>query len=214
MMELDYWVMTRSLRILNELSTNGYPNVKMAINVSAAQFSDPTLPHFLSQQLSFYDLAPEKVELELTETALVSDINSAIDVCKALQDMGCLVAIDDFGTGYSSLSYLKSLPVDYIKIDQSFISGMLENADDKNIVQSTISLVRSLGRTVIAEGVETSEQLAQLGAFHCHQAQGYLISAPIPEAELWQRLEEQVVDGCWQMSDKVQSSLTQHQFEF
>ncbi|MBU3023848.1 bifunctional diguanylate cyclase/phosphodiesterase [Aestuariibacter sp. A3R04] len=214
MMELDYWVMTRSLRILNELSTNGYPNVKMAINVSAAQFSDPTLPHFLSQQLSLYELAPEKVELELTETALVSDINSAIDVCKALQDMGCLVAIDDFGTGYSSLSYLKSLPVDYIKIDQSFICGMLDNADDKNIVQSTISLVRSLGRTVIAEGVETPEQLAQLGAFHCHQAQGYLISAPIPEVDLWKRLEEHVVNGCWQMSDTVKSSLTQHQFEF
>ena len=214
MLELDYWVLTRSLRILNELNISGYSELKMAINISAAQFSDITLPNFLAQQLALYELAPDKVELELTETALVSDMDSAIDVCKALQDMGCLVAIDDFGTGYSSLSYLKSLPVDYVKIDQSFISGMLDNPEDANIVESTIALVRSLGRTVIAEGVETPEQLGKLGEFYCHQAQGYLISPPIPEAQLWERLEKNVKDGCWQNVDKRNAGSSQHQFEF
>ncbi|MBU2979847.1 bifunctional diguanylate cyclase/phosphodiesterase [Alteromonas sp. C1M14] len=214
MLELDYWVLTRSLRILNELSTSGYSHLKMAINISGAQFTDATLPHFLRQQLSLYELAPEKVELELTETALVSDMDSAIDVCKALQDMGCLVAIDDFGTGYSSFSYLKALPVDYVKIDQSFIAGMMDNPEDSNIVKSSISLVRSLGRTVIAEGVETKEQLDRLNEFQCHQAQGYLISPPIPESQLWERLDKNVSNGQWKPVGQNSRTDGQHQFEF
>ncbi len=214
MLELDYWVLNRSLRILSELRMAGYPDLKIAINMSAAQFTDISLPGFLKEQLDVYEIPPDTVELELTETALVSDLDSAVSVCLALQEMGCLVAMDDFGTGYSSLSYLKALPVDVVKIDQGFIRGMLDNPEDANIVESTIALVRSLGRTVIAEGVETREQLTMLGQFQCHQAQGYLISRPIPENELWERLDEAVSDGIWISALDSQALTPQHQFEF
>jgi len=152
--------------------------------------------------------------LELTETALVSDMDLAVNVCQALQEMGCLVAMDDFGTCYSSLSYLKELPVNVVKIDQGFIRGMLDNPEDANIVESTIALVRSLGRTVIAEGVETHEQFSMLGQFRCHQAQGYLISRPIPENQLWERLNEAVSDGVWIGALDSQTLTPQHQFVF
>lgn len=214
MLELDYWVLNRSLRILSELRMAGYHDLKIAINMSAAQFTDISLPGFLKEQLDIYEIPPDTVELELTETALVSDLDSAVSVCLALQEMGCLVAMDDFGTGYSSLSYLKALPVDVVKIDQGFIRGMLDNPEDANIVESTIALVRSLGRTVIAEGVETREQLTMLGQFQCHQAQGYLISRPIPEAELWERLDDAVSDGLWVGALDSQALTPQHQFEF
>ena len=214
MLELDYWVLNRSLRILSELRMAGYPDLKIAINMSAAQFTDNSLPAYLKEQLDTFEIPPDMVELELTETALVSDMDLAVTVCLALQEMGCLVAMDDFGTGYSSLSYLKELPVNVVKIDQGFIRGMLDNPEDANIVESTIALVRSLGRTVIAEGVETHEQFSMLGQFQCHQAQGYLISRPIPENQLWERLNEAVSDGVWIGALDSQTLTPQHQFVF
>ena len=214
MLELDYWVLNRSLRILSELRMAGYPDLKIAINMSAAQFTDNSLPAYLKEQLDTFEIPPDMVELELTETALVSDMDLAVNVCQALQEMGCLVAMDDFGTGYSSLSYLKELPVNVVKIDQGFIRGMLDNPEDANIVESTIALVRSLGRTVIAEGVETHEQFSMLGQFRCHQAQGYLISRPIPENQLWERLNEAVSDGVWIGALDSQTLTPQHQFVF
>ena len=200
MLELDYWVITRSTYLIRELKNSGYPDVKMAINLSAGQFLDPSLPEFLQQQIIKNDIAPDQVCLELTETVLVSDIKRATTIMQNIRDMGCMLAIDDFGTGYSSLSYLKSLPADYIKIDRSFVANIASIADDRNIVHSTISMVRNMGMQVVAEGIETSEQYELLCHFDCNLGQGYLISKPIPEVNIWDVLSDKVEFGFWKES--------------
>ena len=200
MLELDYWVITRSTYLIRELKNSGYPDVKMAINLSAGQFLDPSLPEFLQQQIIKNDIAPDQVCLELTETVLVSDIKRATTIMQNIRDMGCMLAIDDFGTGYSSLSYLKSLPADYIKIDRSFVANIASSADDRNIVHSTISMVRNMGMQVVAEGIETSEQYELLCHFDCNLGQGYLISRPIPEVDIWDVLSDKVEFGFWKDS--------------
>ena len=200
MLELDYWVITHSTYLIRELKNSGYPDVKMAINLSAGQFLDPSLPEFLQQQIIKNDIAPDQVCLELTETVLVSDINRATTIMQNIRDMGCMLAIDDFGTGYSSLSYLKSLPADYIKIDRSFVANIASSADDRNIVHSTISMVRNMGMQVVAEGIETSEQYELLCHFDCDLGQGYLISRPIPEVNIWDVLSNKVEFGFWKDS--------------
>ena len=199
MLELDYWVITKATYLVRELNANGYHNMKVAINVSAGQFLDPSLPDFLQQQIIQHDILPSQVCLELTETALVSDIDRATSVMRTIRNMGCMLAIDDFGTGYSSLSYLKSLPADYIKIDRSFVSNVVENTDDKNIVASTISMVSNMGLQVVAEGIETKEQFELLAHLDCHLGQGYLISRPIPEADIWSTLNDKVHLNTWKM---------------
>ena len=200
MLELDYWVITRATYLIRELKNNGYPDVKLAINLSAGQFLDPSLPEFLQQQIIKNDIAPDQVCLELTETVLVSDIKRATSIMQNIRDMGCMLAIDDFGTGYSSLSYLKSLPADYIKIDRSFVANIASSADDRNIVHSTISMVRNMGMQVVAEGIETSEQYELLCHFDCNLGQGYLISRPIPEVDIWDVLSDKVEFGFWKDS--------------
>jgi len=200
MLELDYWVITRSTYLIRELKNSGYSDVKMAINLSAGQFLDPSLPEFLQQQIIKNDIAPDQVCLELTETVLVSDIKRATTIMQNIRDMGCMLAIDDFGTGYSSLSYLKSLPADYIKIDRSFVANIASSADDRNIVHSTISMVRNMGMQVVAEGIETSEQYELLCHFDCNLGQGYLISRPIPEVNIWDVLSDKVEFGFWKES--------------
>ncbi|MEC8904246.1 MAG: EAL domain-containing protein [Pseudomonadota bacterium] len=200
MLELDYWVITRSTYLIRELKNSGYSDVKMAINLSAGQFLDPSLPEFLQQQIIKNDIAPDQVCLELTETVLVSDIKRATTIMQNIRDMGCMLAIDDFGTGYSSLSYLKSLPADYIKIDRSFVANIASSADDRNIVHSTIAMVRNMGMQVVAEGIETSEQYELLCHFDCNLGQGYLISRPIPEVNIWDVLSDKVEFGFWKES--------------
>ena len=200
MLELDYWVITRATYLIRELKSSGYGNIKLAINLSAGQFLDPSLPDFLQQQIINNEIAPEQVCLELTETVLVSDIDRATSIMRTIREMGCMIAIDDFGTGYSSLSYLKSLPADFIKIDRSFVANIASSADDRNIVHSTISMVSNMGMLVIAEGIETPEQYELLCQFDCHIGQGYLISKPIPEADVWDVLGNRVNLGYWRES--------------
>ncbi|MCW8109942.1 bifunctional diguanylate cyclase/phosphodiesterase [Alteromonas ponticola] len=197
MLELDYWVIAHGTRLLSDLNGNGYQDIKFAINVSSAQFTDPSLPHFLQQQIQLNKVDPACICLELTETALVSDLARATKIMKSIRDLGCKIAIDDFGTGYSSLSYLKALPTDYVKIDRSFVAGMLEHKDDQNIIASIISMVSNMGMEVIAEGIEEAAQYDMLSQLNCHQGQGYLIGRPIPEANLWNHLKEYVDNKIW-----------------
>ncbi|NMH59815.1 putative bifunctional diguanylate cyclase/phosphodiesterase [Alteromonas ponticola] len=197
MLELDYWVIAHGARLLSELNGNGFQDLKFAINLSSAQFTDPSLPHFLQQQIQLNKIDPACICLELTETALVSDLKRATKIMKSIRDLGCKIAIDDFGTGYSSLSYLKALPTDYVKIDRSFVAGMLDHKDDQNIIFSIISMVRNMGLEVIAEGIEEAAQYEMLSQFNCHQGQGYLIGKPIPEANLWNQLKENVDNKIW-----------------
>lgn len=197
MLELDLWVIKRATALLKTLIEQGYRDVKMAVNVSSGHFIDASLPAFLQEQVIAHNLPPSQLALELTETVLVADLARATSIMKAIRDMGFMIAIDDFGTGYSSLSYLKSLPADFIKIDQSFIAEMGESMDDRSIVYSTISMVRNMGLEVIAEGLETTHQYELLCQFDCHQGQGYLISKPISEYTLWATLEDKVTQGIW-----------------
>ncbi len=200
MLELDYWVIARATNLLRELRNSGFNDLKLSINLSSGQFLDPSLPEYLQQQIIKNDVSPEQVCLELTETVLVSEIERATQVMRTIRDMGCMIAIDDFGTGYSSLSYLKSLPADYIKIDRSFVNNIANSADDRNIVHSTITMVSKMGMEVVAEGIETSDQYELLCHFDCHIGQGYLISKPIPETDLWEVISDKVHLGLWKES--------------
>ncbi len=133
-------------------------------------------------------LEPRYLELELTETFLMQDSKSTVAVLQALKDMGVQLALDDFGTGYSSLSYLKRFPIDTLKIDQSFVRDLTTDADDASIVSAVISMGKSLHMRVVAEGVETREQLAFLREQSCPEGQGYYFSRPVLAEEFTQLL--------------------------
>ena len=120
------------------------------------------------------------IDIEITETMLMQDITHGLSVLRAIRDLGVMIAIDDFGTGYSSLSYLARLPIDYLKIDRSFVNKIVDRSDDLEIASAIISMANSLSLKTIAEGVETQEQADLLKALGCHQMQGYLFSKPLP----------------------------------
>jgi len=125
-------------------------------------------------------LAPKYVELEITEGALMEDVTKSNEILHELKSKGIHLSIDDFGTGYSSLSYLKKFPLDTLKIDQSFVRDIMEDSDDAAIVSAIIAMAKSLRLNVIAEGVETAEQLKYLAAKGCNEAQGYFLGKPVP----------------------------------
>ena len=178
------WILDQSCRQLREWHDQGFSNLRMAINLSTVQLHHAELPRVVNNLMQVYRLPPKSLELEVTETGLMEDISTAAQHLLSLRRSGALIAIDDFGTGYSSLSYLKSLPLDKIKIDKSFVQDLLEDEDDATIVRAIIQLGKSLGMQVIAEGVETAEQEAYIIAQGCHEGQGYLYSKPLPAREL------------------------------
>lgn len=205
MLKLDYWVIERSFQVLKILDDEGYKQQTISINLSSAQFLDPVLCEFLQQMFKRYQITPSRIDLELTETTLVSDIHSTTKIMRDLRNLGVRISIDDFGTGYSSLSYLKSMPVNTIKIDRSFINGILKNQADKQIVHSTITMVHNMGMMVVAEGIEDVRQFNLLRDMKCDKAQGFYIAKPIPEYELMKTLPIMIKDNVWQASyaDKV-----------
>jgi len=166
------------------LQDAGLPPMVMAVNLSGAQFRHPTLPSLVADTLAASGLAPQWLELELTEGVLMEDTTSAIQMLGHLKTMGVRIAIDDFGTGYSSLAYLKSFPIDKLKIDRSFVADLEDNPQDQAIIRAIISLAHSLGMEVIAEGVENLAQLQQLQGYGCDEYQGYFCARPLPAAGL------------------------------
>jgi len=194
---LGYWIMEQCMQQCLALLHSGWLDFRIAINLSAEQFVDPELIPQLKRLLDKYELQGYYFELELTERTLVQSIETMLSIMQQIKAMGIHFAIDDFGTGYSSLSYLKKMPMDCIKIDKSFLSGMLENAADFQIIASTIAMVQKLQLQVVAEGVETREQLELLRQQGCDIAQGYLIARPIPQPELAGFLEENFPKGIW-----------------
>ena len=197
MLNLDYYVLERSIKTLQALNNQGYKNQTIAVNLSATQFLDRNLIPYLESKLKRYQIRPERLELELTEGTLVSDIKHTLKVMRELRKVGVKISIDDFGTGYSSLSYLSKMPVTKIKIDRSFIHGMLDNKTDELIVISTIDLIRNIGMTVVAEGVETIEQYRFLQNLNCDFIQGFLVAQPIPEHQLTKSLAHVLLDQKW-----------------
>ena len=203
MIELGYWIIRRCFELAISIKKYGLEDARIAINLSAGQFIDANLPHFLKELLVEFSLTPQSFELELTEQTLVKDMDHTIAMMESLKRIGFSFAIDDFGTGYSSLAYLKKMPVDVIKIDKSFIFGMLENHSDFQIITSTIAMVKNLGLIVVAEGVETKAQLRSLTENDCDIIQGYYYSKPIPEQDLLAMLDKQTTDGYWRVAKEV-----------
>jgi len=184
------WVLDQACKQLREWHDQGFIDLRMAVNLSTVQLHHSELPRVVNNLLQIYRLPPRSLELEVTETGLMEDISTAAQHLLSLRRSGALIAIDDFGTGYSSLSYLKSLPLDKIKIDKSFVQDLIDDDDDATIVRAIIQLGKSLGMQVIAEGVETTEQEAYIISEGCHEGQGYFYSKPLPARELLSYLKQ------------------------
>jgi len=166
----------------------------IAVNLSAHQLRHPGLLEQVRTTLAEYELAPSSLCLELTETALLEDLDRHLGVLLALRDLGVRLALDDFGTGFSSLTYLKRFPVDIVKIDRSFVAGLGVTHCDTAIVRSVIELAHALSLTVVAEGIERPEQLEALRSLGCDVAQGHLFSPARPQAQLLQWLDPRRAD--------------------
>jgi EAL domain-containing protein (putative c-di-GMP-specific phosphodiesterase class I) len=158
--------------------------VMLSVNLSSHDLLDERLPGFVAQQLERWHFPAERLTLEITESALLSDPDRAVDVLDQIRRLGVRVALDDFGTGYSSLSYLKEWPVDEVKVDRSFVQNLVTDKRDRAIVRATIDLAHSLGLQVVAEGVEDAATLRLLVEMGSDRAQGYHIARPLPPSQL------------------------------
>ncbi|MCE8024344.1 putative bifunctional diguanylate cyclase/phosphodiesterase [Billgrantia aerodenitrificans] len=188
-MAIGRWVLERACLDMEWLGARGYGEFKVAVNLSPMQFHRAGFLEALREILAATALPASRLELELTEGVLLKDAGDAVDILHALRDMGVDVSIDDFGTGFSSLNYLKHLPISKIKIDRSFIKEVTENLDDASIVQAIVSMAHHLGLTVVAEGVETEQQLGLLKRYGCQLFQGFLLARPMPRERLEQALK-------------------------
>ncbi len=180
------WALEEAVNQVIAWQKQGVDDVRMAVNISAIQFQQADLVKDVKDILKKTNLRPHLLEIEVTESLFMDDVNRTINTLERLNDVGIELAIDDFGTGYSSLSYLRQFPIDRLKIDQSFIRNALENDDDAAITKIIVSLGRALGIKVIAEGVETKEHEAFLKAQDCDEVQGYLYARPMPADEFLQ----------------------------
>ena len=181
---LGYWVISRALRDMQDLRERGLPPLHMAVNLSFRQFQDSQLLSTLSRLIAERGVEAQWLEFELTETAVMRRSDLVKQTMDALGRLGVRFSLDDFGTGFSSFVHLNSLPIALLKIDKSFVGGMEEREENRKLVHAMINLAHNLNLEVVAEGVETPEQLALLRLFGCDQAQGYLISKPLPLPEL------------------------------
>ena len=177
------WVLREACRQMADWRKMGLPEIPVSVNLSMAQFRQKDLSETVRTILHQYGIAPSNLELEITETAVMQDADTAIALLKEMKEMGVRLAMDDFGTGYSSLSHLKRLPIDKLKIDQSFVRDIAHDPEDAAIVGTIISMARSLKLKVIAEGVETDKQLAFLNQHGCDHGQGYYFAPPMPRDE-------------------------------
>lgn len=173
------WVLRNAVSQVKQWRDNGFDPITVAINISAVQFRHADFPLQVTQILEEYGVLPEQIELELTETAAMHDPHAAITIMNELHARGVRISIDDFGTGYSSLSYLKKFHLYKLKIDRSFINEITTDTEDKAIVKAIIRMAGSLGMLVIAEGVETADQLEYLREQGCDEIQGYYYSKPL-----------------------------------
>lgn len=167
--------------------------LQIAVNLSPKLFLSDEIVHRLAAQLQQVDLPPARIELEITESVLLGDTERAVYILHELKKLGVALAMDDFGTGYSSLSYLRRFPLDIIKIDRSLVTGIEYEEEVAKIARAVISLGQSLGKVVVAEGVENQAQFEFLSSQGCHEFQGYLFAKPLPAAELTQLLQQRTI---------------------
>ena len=178
--EVGDWVISEACRQLKTWHQNKVRVPKVSVNISARQFSDGQLGTRIATILKDTDLPPACLELELTESILMREVHEALQILASLKNLGLSIAVDDFGTGYSSLNYLKQFPIDVLKIDRTFVDGLPSGEQDAQIARAIIAMAHSLNLAVIAEGVETHEQLDFLREHGCDEVQGYLFGRPMP----------------------------------
>ena len=178
--QIGEWVLHKAC----QLAVSWPEPLKVAVNISAVQFKGRQLVQAVTRALQESGLDPARLELEITESVMIHDFDSALSVLHQLKNLGVSISMDDFGTGYSSLSYLRSFPFDKIKIDQSFVRELGNKSDCKAIIRAVTGMCESLGITATAEGVETTQQLSLLQAERCTEIQGYLVSKPRPAIEI------------------------------
>lgn len=184
MLSIGEWVLREACRQARQWQREGLPFVRVAVNISPIHFRQSKFLEIVRSALLEHDLEPQYLEIELTETTVMDHAENSVNILEELSRMGVIVSIDDFGTGYSSMSYLRRFPIDKLKIDRSFINDMTTNSDAASIVKAIISLAHSLRLKVVAEGVETSEQLQQLRELGCDQFQGFYRSAAVLPSEI------------------------------
>jgi diguanylate cyclase (GGDEF)-like protein/PAS domain S-box-containing protein len=196
---IGLWVLEAACRQTRRWLDAGFGELKLAVNLSVRQFKDAGLVSKIQNVLIRTGLPADHLELEITESGLMNDIERGMEVLAELKHIGCTVAIDDFGTGYSSLSYLKRLPIDVLKIDRSFVMGLPQERSDLSIVTAVVGMARSLGLLTVAEGVESAEQLKTLVDIGCDEVQGYLLSRPLTVPEFQSYLtsmkERELISG-------------------
>lgn len=181
--EVGEWALRTACTQHNEWVAQGLPPMKMAVNLSARQLRDKSFVDIVERALHDTNMSPEYLEVEITESMLMSDAPNIVAALQTIHELGIHVSMDDFGTGYSSLSYLKRFPIDTIKIDRSFVSDIATSQDDAEIIHTIINMSKTLNRKVIAEGVETLDQLNMLREYECDEIQGYYISKPLSAAD-------------------------------
>lgn len=174
------WVLRTACAQSQAWQLAGFPPIRMSVNLSARQFEQPNLVNVVKQILKETELAASYLELEVTESFLMTDVEHSVKTLKQLRGLGILLALDDFGTGYSSLNYLKRFPVNMLKIDRSFVQDVTSNPDSAAVTDAIIALAKSLHLSITAEGVETEEQLNYLLARGCQEGQGFYFSRPVP----------------------------------
>jgi diguanylate cyclase (GGDEF)-like protein len=174
------WVLETACAQMRSWDASGLPRLPVSINLSGRQFRHEGLVKSVFSALRKAHVKPQRLELEITESVAMQDVDQIVAKLNALKDIGVLLSLDDFGTGYSSLGHLKRFPLDKLKVDQSFVRDIVPDADDAAIVRAVINLGHSLDLKVIAEGVETKEQLAFLRSHQCDEMQGYYFSRPVP----------------------------------
>jgi EAL domain-containing protein (putative c-di-GMP-specific phosphodiesterase class I) len=177
---LGRWVLEEACRQAVAWDREGLSPLQLNVNLSAVQFQRDDLVETVATVLDVTGLAPSRLTLELTETIVMEDVEAGMVAMSRLRELGVRIALDDFGQGYSSLGYLKRFPLDNIKIDRSFVDGLVGSPEDQAIVRSVVMLAREMHMTVTAEGVETAEQLDAVRVLGCDEAQGYFFSAPLP----------------------------------
>jgi diguanylate cyclase (GGDEF)-like protein/PAS domain S-box-containing protein len=187
--QIDRWVMREACRQAREWQDVGLPFKRISVNVSAAEFRSQTFLSGVTTTLRETGLEGRYLDLELTEGVLMKDVEATVAILQNLKMMGLHIAVDDFGTGYSSLSYLRLFPIDVLKIDKSFVQHISGDTNDSAIVCAIIDMGKNLKQRVIAEGIETQEQLGFLRARHCDEGQGYLFSRPLAPAEFTHLLQ-------------------------
>ncbi|HEX2060087.1 MAG TPA: EAL domain-containing protein [Thermoanaerobaculia bacterium] len=185
------WVIREACRAARRFQDNGFPNFRVAVNLSARQFRDATLLSTVENAIADSGIDPRTLELEITETVAMEDVELTMSTLARFRRQGVTIAIDDFGTGYSSLSYLKRFPIDALKIDKGFVTDLPDKFEDAAIVSSVIQLANGLGLRVVAEGVETREQLEFLRDSGCREVQGFYFSYPVRLEEIEAQLTRQ-----------------------